>query len=135
MLTDLARGLTEVASDEATLDSIAIAVLAEQGVGGVVSGNVIKIAVAVDRYAVPSRAALAVVSFGGSVQEITVDQAKAIAAQLPTMVNDEMQAKLGWLTVVTGPESAAGDASSPRTAEAKAAELCVVSGGSPILCS
>ena len=58
MLKDLARGMTEVVSEAVQIDDTAIALLAENGVGGLESGMTIKFLAAVDRVFTASRAAV-----------------------------------------------------------------------------
>jgi hypothetical protein len=104
MLKDLARGMTEVVSEAVQLDNTAIAILAENGVGGLESGMTIKFLAAVDRVFTASRAAvLFAVSPTAefSIDEISIEQAKAICAEIKLPLNNAEFATIGWVTIET----------------------------------
>ena len=98
MFRDLARGVTEVASNRIVLDARSVALLAEQGVGGVEEGQTVKIAVAVDRQGMPKQAAMSVSE--GEPRLITLGQARALALAEPMFGNEHFD-KLGWNGSVT----------------------------------
>ena len=92
MFRDLARGVTEVTSNRLVLDARSVALLAEQGVGGVEEGQTVKIAVAVDRQGMPKQAAMSVSE--GEPRLITLGQARLLALAEPMFGNEHFD-KLG----------------------------------------
>ena len=85
MFRDLARGVTEVASNRLVLDARSVALLAKQGVGGVEEGQTVKIAVAMDRQVMPKQAAMSVSE--GEPRLITLVQARSLALAEPMFGN------------------------------------------------
>jgi hypothetical protein len=68
--------MTEVISDSVVLDARGVALLAEQGVGGVKEGQSVTLSVSVDRQSKPKAAMLGVSE--GDAGTITLDQARSL---------------------------------------------------------
>ena len=99
MFRDLPRGMTEVISDSVVLDARGVALLAEQGVGGVKEGHSVTLSVSVDRQSKPKAAMLGVSE--GDADTITLDQARSLVTSELSFGNAQID-QLGWLASEVG---------------------------------